>query len=80
MDKDKLAESLGLINTPQITFASESEVTLTNTMSRAEQRAARIKLLREQARARKAQKQQEQQKQIWDQVPDGESIGDSDDE
>ena len=36
IDTQKLAESLGLMNTPEITFAKEGEIPLTNTMSRAE--------------------------------------------
>jgi hypothetical protein len=37
IDADKLAESLGLANTPEIDFGqNENEVTITNTMSRAE--------------------------------------------
>ena len=45
IDKDKLAESLGLANSPQIDFGDQ--IQLTNTMSRAEQRAARVRMLRE---------------------------------
>ena len=52
---------------------------MTNTMSRSEQRSHRIKMLREQAKSRKKEKQLEQQKQIWDQVSEGEDV-DSDDE
>ena len=49
-------------------------------MSRAEQKIARIQQLREKAKARKEAKKQEQQKQIWDQVSEGSSIEDSDEE
>lgn len=38
IDADKLAESLGLANTPKLDFGQGDEVTITNTMSRAEQR------------------------------------------
>ena len=62
-----MAESYGLATMPQINFkVSDTDVQITNTMSRSEQRAARIKMLRQQALERKQQKQQEQQKQIWD--------------
>ena len=72
---EKLANSLGLATTPNINFnVEDGEVPITNTMSRAEQRAARIQMLRIQAKERKAQKKQ----QIWDQVSEGESLGDSD--
>ena len=47
IDKDKFAESLGLANAPHLEFASESQVQITGTMSRAEQRTARIQMLRE---------------------------------
>lgn len=48
VDADKLAESLGLAGTPKIDFGQdENEVVITNTMSRAEQRQARVKQLRE---------------------------------
>ena len=48
IDADKLAESLGLANTPKIDFGQdEGEVTITNTMSRSEQRKARVQQLRE---------------------------------
>jgi hypothetical protein len=44
IDADKLAESLGLANSPKIDFGQDdTEVTLTNTMSRAEMRQARVK-------------------------------------
>jgi hypothetical protein len=43
-----LAESLGLAVVPQLNFTvKEGEIPITKTMSRAEQRAARIKMLRE---------------------------------
>lgn len=75
IDAQKLSESYGLITTPQINFkVQEGEVPITNTMSRAEMRAARVQMLREKAKSRKNQKQQEQQKQIWDQVSEGESL------
>ena len=77
IESDKFAESLGLATMPQINFANDDTVQLTGTMSRAEQRAARIQILRQKANARKQQRQQEQQKQIWDQVSEGESIGDA---
>jgi len=59
IDTQKLAESMGLATSPQITFVKEGEVPITNTMSRSEQRAARISQLREKAKARKEAKKQE---------------------
>ena len=48
INSEKLAESLGLATSPQIDFGAQvGQVQLTKTMSRAEQRAARIKMLRE---------------------------------
>jgi len=62
IDAQKLAESLGLANSPQINFAVNDEVQITNTMSRAETRTARIQQLRALAKSRKEAKAQEQQK------------------
>jgi ATP-dependent RNA helicase DDX10/DBP4 len=42
IDKDKFAESLGLMNVPQLEFANDTSIQITNTMSRAEQRKSRI--------------------------------------
>ena len=48
IDTEKLAESLGLATSPQIDFGDQDgQVQMTNTMSRGEQRSARIKMLRE---------------------------------
>ena len=55
IDTQKLSESMGLVTTPEIDFA-QSGTQLTNTMSRSEQRAARIKMLREAAKKRKEEK------------------------
>lgn len=62
IDADKLAESLGLANSPKLDFGHDDEVTITNTMSRSEQRKARVMQLREQAKKRKEQKKM----QIWE--------------
>jgi len=47
IDKDKFAESLGLMNVPQLEFVNDTSIQITNTMSRAEQRSSRINMLRE---------------------------------
>lgn len=78
IDKDKFAESLGLMNVPQLEFANDTSIQITNTMSRAEQRSSRIKMLREQSKKAKEMKQQQQLKKIWEDVDDGEQIDSGD--
>ena len=82
VDAQKLAESLGLATTPEINFGqNDSEIQITNTMSRAEQKAARIQILREQSRQRKKENMEKRQQQLWAQVPEGSSLdSDSNDE
>jgi len=42
IDREKMAEAFGLAKAPELDFDPNQNVTLTNTMSRSEQRTARI--------------------------------------